>query len=249
MPRFDAAADKLLRTTDLLSYNSAYTVAFWMYISVDTNAYGTLLALSDNTANNFDILDLFTNGTQLNLQTAKSGIADEIQGTNLTTATWYHVALVRVSTSSCLVYLNGVQDIASTNNIASRTANTRVEFGSLFSGNSEPFNGRIAAIKAWSAALTATELLMERLTILPFRQTNLYGWWPCLPGTTERLRDYGVSGRNWTEGGTLTDEAGPPVTWGIWTPPQDFTSAAVVSDAIPRAAFVLVPSFPAYLEV
>lgn len=34
--RFDAAADRLLRTSDMLDYNAAYTFCGWFYLAGDT---------------------------------------------------------------------------------------------------------------------------------------------------------------------------------------------------------------------
>ena len=69
-------------------------------------------------------------------------------------------------------------------------------------------------MKAWSVELTAAEIQQEMYTVRPRRLLNLYSWTPLLPGSAERLRDYGGLAYDWTAGGTLADEDGPPISWG-----------------------------------
>lgn len=79
-------------------------------------------------------------------------------------------------------------------------------------------NGLYAATKVWDTVLTDAELYREMWSYVPRRFANLNLWSPHFSGSSERIRDYGANGYDWTEGGTLTDEAGPPITWGIALP-------------------------------
>lgn len=76
---------------------------------------------------------------------------------------------------------------------------------------SEPFNGCLAAVKAWNAALTVNELQNEMRQYEPRRFANLVGFWPILPGG--RTADYSTNGNAFTDNGTNTDEEGPPIPW------------------------------------
>jgi hypothetical protein len=212
--RFDVNTDRLLRTSDLLDFNSAYTWMAWVYLSSDLNANSVFWSLNDNTANNRDNVWTNTDGTTLASRVVVGGVGTTVTGTNLSTATWYHVACVRESATSYKVYLNGALDSTNTRDISGRTTPTRMEHGCHLSANSSRYDGRVAAIKAWSTSLTLAEVLQERLIIRPARLANLYAYWPVLPGSGERTRDYSGAGRGWTEGGTLTDEDGPPISWG-----------------------------------
>lgn len=224
--RFDASADRLLRTSDLLDYNAAYTWMAWARIATDTNAYVAILTLNRGDDTAYETVGLNSDGTTLALQWYDGTNWGEPGGTNLTAGTWYHIAIVRTTTSQAYIYLNGVQDISFSTSIASRAAANRMEIGAKYTGNYDPLNGNIFAVKAWSAGLTIDEVNLERLAIRPIRTNNLYGFWPCLPGATERDNDYSGNGRDWTQGGTLTDEDPPPVSWGgqIWALP--FVAAA-----------------------
>lgn len=216
--RFDAVADRLLRTTDLLDYNATYTWMAWIYLVSDLNAISTFYEFNTNDTSNGDVLRTPTDGTTLRLNVINAGAPTSADGTNLSVATWYHLAMVRESATSCKVYLNGVLDITNTRDITGRTAATRMEHGARLSTNTNRSDSRVAAIKAWSTNLTQAEIQNEIYTIRPQKTASLYGFWPCFPGATERLKDYSGNGRNWTEAGTLTDEDPPAVSWGevVW---------------------------------
>jgi hypothetical protein len=157
--RFDAAADRLLRTTDLPDYNGTYTLMFWFLWLSDLGLSG-IASLNANSASDGDILRV-TAGDLLSIRCAVGGAQTTTNGSTLTTGTWAHVAVVRESVSSCKVYLNGTLDITNTRNITGRTAATRMEFGAEFSGNTNRNDCRVMAIKSWSAALTEAEVKSE----------------------------------------------------------------------------------------
>lgn len=212
--RFDAAADRLLRTTDLLDFNSTYSWMAWVQIVTDLNAQSTFIALNDNNVNNIDIIRTATNGTQLQLRCSIAGVGTNIAGTDIGVGNWNHIAMVRESQTSLKMYLNGALDGTATDNMTGRTSALRMEHGAIRTTNVQNSDSRVYAIKAWSAALTLAEIQLEQYSIRPRRLSNLYAYWPCRPGATERLKDYSGNGRDWTEAGTLTDEAEPPVTFG-----------------------------------
>lgn len=212
--RFDASADRLLRTASLPSYNSAYTAMGWVYLVSDLNATVTIFAIDDN-IDDIDAINLGSDGVTLQLGVVVGGVSTGPSGTTLSTGTWYHVAIVRASATDCRLYLNGALDIGpDTRDVSGRSAATRLEWGAFASVNLSRFDGRVAAIKIWDAALSAEEVAAEVRSIRPQRLANLNGWWPCFPGAGERARDYSGNGRDWTESGTLTDEDPPPVGWG-----------------------------------
>jgi hypothetical protein len=78
--------------------------------------------------------------------------------TAATTGTWHHVAGVFASESSRIAYLNGVASTGNTSLIAAATYN-RISIGSRFVGTRDSFfNGDIAEVGVWNAALTAEEI-------------------------------------------------------------------------------------------
>ena len=202
--RFDAAADYLSRTANLPGYDPV-TWCAWVYISTDTDAVASLFVLTNGTGTTFDSLQLSTDGTTLRILTQNGSTS----GTNLSTGTWYHLAYTR-SGNTHLAYINGVLDITRSD------ANVVTVQAMGTGGNSaQTFNGLLHSIKIWDGvALSAAEIAQEMQTNHPQRFANLHIWSPTFDGTTERARDYSGNGYNWTENGTLADEAPPPISWG-----------------------------------
>jgi hypothetical protein len=154
-------------------------------------------------------------------------------------AAWQHLAMVRTDSSNVYLYKDGSQSTASNQAVGGRSAAIQLDVGNGRAGTT-PLNGRLYAIKAWTAALTTAEIALEMRSVRPVRLANLWGWWPARPGATERLIEYSGNGRSWTEVGTLSDEDPPPVWWGARSGSKAAVPAAPVS-AIPRAAIVQTP--------
>ena len=222
--RFDNSADGLLRTTDLLDTDAAYTFMFWVYIASDLNAFSTFWTTNAGGYSHSDWIGTDADGTTLQLYSQAGGGGVTNNGSALTVGTWYHIAMVRSSTTALAVYLNGVQDASNTVDVSARTNATRQEFAGT--AGSDPGNIRVFDAKAWSAALSIPEIFAEMQNIQPQRLTNLYGWWPFFAGSGERTDDYSGNGRDWTEAGTLTDEDNAPVAWDVFMPRFVTTSSA-----------------------
>jgi hypothetical protein len=203
--RFDSTSDYLERTANLPAWN-LYSLSFWMYIS---STSGNLVIFTIESSGGSTSNDFYLDASQI--LTVWKGDGGANGGGALSNTTWYHIGITK-SASAILVYLNGAQ-VISTDQGASFTP-AAIKFG--ISGSS--FNGRLSYIKLWDATLTADEINAERFTVLPKRYANINGWYPTWPGTGERNKDYSGLGRDWTEGGTLTDEDGPPASWGapVW---------------------------------
>lgn len=213
--RFDAAADRLLRTSGLLDYQSAYTWMAWVYLVSDLNDYGIFYFVNRNTnLNSYDLFGLDVDGTTLFCIASNAAGTFGLQtGGALSTGTWYHVALVRSSTTALDMYLNGAASgSTNTQDISGRSAPTREEIGAGTTTNASRVNARVAAEKVWTAALTATEIAQELNCIRPARFANLWRWAPLI-GSASDIADYSGNARDWTASGTLTTEDGPPVSW------------------------------------
>lgn len=206
--RFDASGESLSRTTNLPTI-TAFTLMGWFYISTDRNAYSSFFGFGDSSG--FDTYYLGTGTDGVTLITWNAAV-DGPNGTTLSTATWYHAALVCDGTGggNLRAYLNGVLD-------STHDGGTEPAAQALYVGNNlfgDWLSGRVAAIKLYSAALTAAEIAQEMRTIVPRRTANLNSWYPCFPGASERLMDYSGNGYTWTANGTVSDEDPPPVSWG-----------------------------------
>lgn len=225
--RFDAISDRLERSSGVIDYNAAYCWMGWFYVAVDSNAITGFALIDDATANNRDWMSTTNTGTLLRNHVTVGGAATNVNGTDLTVGQWYHIAMVRETATSLKLYLDGVLDSTNTANVAARVASTHMEIASRNSGAANNLNGRVYAMKAWTASLTPAEVQQERLVMRPVRLANLYGFWPVRPGSGERTRDYSGNGRDWTEGGTLTDEDPSSVSYGAPRGQRIFVAPAV----------------------
>lgn len=199
--RIDNVADYFLRNSDMPTIDPM-TVCMWTYLvaDLDTPGYFFIVVNAGGTVNQG--IRTGGDGTTLTVHTSSSNAG----GTNLSLSTWYHIAYVRNGTSHT-VYLNGVQDSTITQSL-SLTPAAMLVGSSTVAWNS----ARYANVKIWSGvALTAAEIQLEMYFATPVRTANLHLFTPMLKGN--RTTDYSGNGRNWTEGGTITDEDEPPVTW------------------------------------
>lgn len=211
--RSDASNDRLIINTDVLNYNLPYTVMFWLQLVVDQNAITSFLVISDTTASNMDNIRTSATGTLLQIRMAVGGTTSNPSGTDLVAGTWYHLALVRESSTSLKLYVNGQLDITNTQDITGRVANTDLRFLGR-SATTDPSNCRIALPKMWAGyGMNLAEVQRERLNIEPQRAENIYGGWLLSPG--DRDEDYSGYRHHFTRAGTLTYEEGPPVGWKV----------------------------------
>ena len=211
--RFDAAADRIARTSSPLDYNSAYTWMAWVRLVSDLNAYGHVFGINRNdAAANYDYIGMDGTGQGLITLVDIGGAYTEQAGTTLSLGTWYHICAVRASTTSLAIYLNGVLDSTNTRNVTGRIAATRMEAGAFGTFDGDRVDARIAAVKIWSVALSAAEIAQEIYRLAPAQFANLWQWSPLI-GSASDLADYSGNGRDWTAGGTLTVEDGPPISW------------------------------------
>lgn len=223
--RFDAAADRLLRTANLPSYDANYTMTAWIRLtSLGAGGYASVFVLNtDSTSTDYDWYGINRSGSTYRLTSVINN--SEINGSvSIGVATWAFLAIVRSANNLRTIYRGNVtaaavSDHTNTANVSSRSAISRMELGAWTTGNTDPYNGLVANIKIWTSALSLSEIIQAQQATRPYRFANLHGWWPCFAGAAERLRDYGANGYDWTAGGTLTDEAGPPRPWGFYTHP------------------------------
>lgn len=211
-----STAQALRRTTDLLSSNAAYTWMAWVYLSA-ASGYMTLWNQCDGTFQHFEALEVPNDSgvpfaaTLLN----NWSFARADSSTHPSTGTWYHIALVRESATALKLYVDGTLEATNTADVTGRAAPSRMEVGQAIGNNA--FNGRVAAMKAWSTPLTQAQVAAEMDKAYPVVSSSVYAWWPLQVHTD--VNDKSANARHWTVAGTLTTEADPPgVT--AWTPPS-----------------------------
>jgi hypothetical protein len=223
--RFDASGDYLRKTTSLLDYNAAYTFCFWVYLASNTSAgYQAILTLSGG-GSAYD--ELFIDGSRVLSLEVGNGSSTKVTGATLALSTWYHITVVRESTTSIKVYLDGSSTPTITN---TQSVSGRIAIGNLsFSTNafSEWADCRAAYARAWTAALSTAELAAEKNSATAVKASPWAVWSLQTNGT-----DSSGNSRDLTAGGTLTySEAGPNLPLVI-TPAAASVAATAVAPTV-----------------
>jgi hypothetical protein len=215
--RFDADGEALRRTgtANVLNFNQPYTLMAWIR-PVASIIHSIWLGLQVSNWVNSDYYRRPNGAAYSQLSVYQGGGGTSIAGSNFKAADWNHFAMVRESDTVLKGYQDGVLDItASHSTVSGRAVSNDLSFGDFYNDANVRFDGRVMAIKAWTVALTAAQVAAELPTIRPQRLDNIWAWWPCFPGSGERIRDYSGNGRHFTEVGTLSDEDPPPVGWAV----------------------------------
>ena len=213
--RFDAAADRLVRTANLPSIAGPWTMTFWVYFVSFPQQHNVLFSIGQGNGFNNPYIYFSYETTTPALYLEQNGAADNFAVT-ASTATWYRLAIVRGAVANRTdIYWNG----SATNDPVLTTIFSgsflRMEWGAAGgTSNDGPLDGRMAALKWWSAALSIAEIATEHRAFVPTRLANLEGWYPFVwPVVGDNVTDFSGLGRNLTTAGTLTAEDGPPIRW------------------------------------
>lgn len=226
--RIDASGDKLSRTTNLPT-NAAYTVAMWWYY-VSAPGVGAYFLSVENAATSGTAYHLLGFNAAGSFRIVVNGGSTNF-GADPATGAWHFIAM-KSDGVNIKAYHRTLAGVWQT---ATHAATTFTNAAIILGANSynEWVSCRIAVAKVWDAVLTDADIEQEALSILPRRFTSLNSFSPCFPGSGERAKDYSGNGRNWTEGGTLTDEDPPPISWGtgsLWLP---FTPTVAAATSLP----------------
>ena len=231
--RFDASADAL----QLGAISSGpFSACAWFYIDSDWGGYQVLWQAHQNAAMEID--------SSRNLSWWNG---NENFGSQIPLQTWVHLAFccsdVAVHTAETTqVYINGVLDI----NLSTGGNSVTIGFQKISNSITEWLDGRVAFGKSWAAQLTQDEILREVVMGRPQRIANIFGFYPFFAGSAKRLIDYSGQGNDWTAYGALTDEPGPPIPWGFYTPVKGETKpkgAMGFSASGDYAKYVGAPAF------
>lgn len=194
------------RTTNLPTF-SAFTYLAWIYLITDTNYYQNFFSYTGGSFGFY--VGTSETGTTYFIH---NPTGENAQGSELALTTWYHIGFVVLGTGAgqMLGYLNGVLNITGNSATGSgsqiRLANT--------SWDGDPPDMRMAAVKIYSAGLTASEIQDEVQYFRPVRTTNLNTWLPCVhPTAANNANDWSGNGYHMTVTGSPTVEDGPPISW------------------------------------
>lgn len=205
--RFDAATDGYSSTVGLPT-GTAWTFLAWAYLSADRNDYSPIVEIHSAPGGNAVWLETGADGTTLSIFTN----AGSVGSFAMNVGTWYRVAMVVNGTTATLHA--GAAGAALTSASGSPGA-LPSSFARIYLGIEEYgawLNGRLAAPKLFTSALTVGECENELAQYEPQRTVDLRRWHPFVVAETV---DYSGNGFNLTAGSTATTtEDGPPIRWG-----------------------------------
>lgn len=205
----------MTRTTSLHDYNAAYTVGFWWFHTA-SGVNDNVWAQSSGSDTNVDDWRV-SSGDLWGIRARAGGTGNYVDDSySPATSTWFYGGIVRSSVTNLTAYLfdAGGAEVSSptaTQSVTGRTASNELNIGHKRLSND--WTGRVHCIKIWTAALTSAELVREMWRVRPVRFANLVSWTPTINAATATRDIFG--GLSWTNDGTPTDAAPPPISWGM----------------------------------
>jgi len=113
------------------------------------------------------------------------------------TGTWVHVAAVLTPSTSIELFIDGVSEATDSTTVPGSLHDSTADIGIGANGvGAAPFNGKIADVRIYDAALTSTNIA-DIIAGNSFDETNLVGWWL---RNTDDLDDYAAVPHDATEG-------------------------------------------------
>jgi hypothetical protein len=203
--RFNGSTDLLSRASLVAS---PFTAMGWGKITTDRNNNSTFFAVGEASGAGYYAARTASDGTTLEFYNE-----DEFPQSALTVGTWYHLAITLAGTGvgQFLGYRDGAL-VGTNDGNAGNTGTFTLKIGN--SNTSSSFlNGCMAAVKVYSAVLTAAEIAQEMRQYMPLRTANLVAFYPLL-NTGEHTVDFSGNANDLTAGaGALDTEDGPPIPW------------------------------------
>ncbi len=161
---------------------TALTLAAWVNADTYPNANPTIIGKLASSGTTVQYGLLLDGSGHINVFVGDAGGFDNAAGATVVgTGAWHHLAGVKNGTGAgaLLAYLDGAQDASITSNRSIQNTAHSFTVGAR-TDNSFHFDGRIAEVCIWDAALTAAEIaaLAKGVSPLRIRPGNLKGHFP-----------------------------------------------------------------------
>jgi hypothetical protein len=217
--RSDGSGDFANRTTGGFYTPTVFTVCFWAKREANFDGGSTWWALGGPTESPENYITFYNENSDGHTFMWEQFGGDQVGTIDMVQDTWYFIALSRSGTgaSQTTAYNRTASAASLTSAIATFTNGDGVTREHVFAN---PYNtalaarGSIAAMKQWTAALTAAELLAESHSLAPLRFANLHSWRPMGDSSVAgNMVDYSGNGRSLTANGSMLAADGPPVGW------------------------------------
>ena len=204
---FDGSND-YVTMGDVLDQSSDFTIMAWVYAEDATysaiaskreypsNYYGWYLAIDNDESGGGD------DGIRFEVQENTSG-GGVVAKTARVLTTWKHYVGVFDANSSVKLYQDGSLAQSNTSSVPSSLTGNSAHFliGSLQSGGTWPFNGKIDEISVWNAALSQSQIQGYMHKVLDGDESNLVAYYKMSDGSGTSLTDNSSNSNS----GTLTN--------------------------------------------
>lgn len=246
--RVTGTGQGLSRTTNLPNHNSAYTMMAWVNMTSVSGASGTYRALFDIDAgaNLGDVLYMTGDGSIASLWVNNG--TNFNGSTNISTANWYHVTMVRETNARLLMYIDGKLDATNTTSVSGRAATTQFGIAQALSTSSgeDLQSAQFEDFRVWNRALTQQEIVREMRSVYPVSRGGLVA--QVIAETPDHVNDYSGNGRM-TVTGTLSvgQTIGSYLPWPrrrrvMYTAAGGDVTLALTGQALASALGTLVPN-------
>jgi len=186
-------------TATTLSGSTTLTMEAWFNsANVSSSEDQMILAFNDATSGNISQLYIETGARTLKY----SGASTNGTGSVLKSDTWYHVAMTLDASNNLKVYLNGIEDISTTE--ADRPGSSdRFSIGQEWDNStaSNFFYGKIDEIRIWNDVRTQAEIRANMYQELVGTESNLVAYYNCNASSGISLTDNSTNSNT----GTLTN--------------------------------------------
>lgn len=211
--RMDGSGERASRTTSLPS-QTAFTMAGFCKRVTNRGTFENVCGLENASSSAGNYQELIFSGSTFYMWTGNNG--GVAFGAAPSDGEWFFFAIVCSGTGAnqCNGYWCTLA--ATTLNSALNQNNSMTPAFMVLGSSSydEWLDGNFAGVKVWDAALTEAELLLEVKSLRAVRRENLHLETPQIAMTIgDNVTDFSGNGRDWTHGGTLVVEQGPPVSW------------------------------------
>jgi hypothetical protein len=206
--RFNASTAKYSRAS-IGTGAGDFTWCAWIKLAVNTGTYAMALSI-DNAGSNYYHMGTQGNGSTLWIDTNSTSQGNSL---NASVGTWYFIAHSYSASGNDFYYDAVAGSPTLTQSFAGNTAGP-LTTGTFYIGSDgyvSQFNGSVACVRMWTAALTKAELEAEMAKVEVQRAANLFAHYSFRYGP--QTIDESGGGKTLTAGGTpILDTSGPPVT-------------------------------------
>jgi hypothetical protein len=216
---------RLERSASVINANAAYCIMGWTKRTADPNNYSHMFHLGGTFSYDgvTDSIGSDSDGTTRRVSCAGGSATQTPTNGSWTVDTWTHVAMVRESTTSLKIYVDGaaVAALACTADVSGRTATSLM---TAMNYNQFGQAGKMADVKAWATSLTAEEVVAEMNSKTTVKSSP-WGYWPMddTGSVANCLVDSSGNSRNWSQAGATGNVLSVDSDYPTFEPPTTQT--------------------------